>query len=445
MSAREQPLKSTLNCGTMVGFLTTMGLLANTGTVVAQEDARSLSQASFASDVAPILYEKCVVCHRPGSIAPMSLLDYETAKQYAPLIKMQVENRKMPPWFIDHTVGIQEFKDDRSLSDLEIATIAGWVEAGAPQGDPSNMPPVPTFDDEIYEWTLEDEIGRPPDLIVSIPEPFTVQAGVPNLFMDFVSSTGLTEDRWIKAHETKPSLEGFPVVHHATTQMRFPDGKQVNFSEYALGKTGDIFPDGSGLLMKAGTELEWNLHYAAYSEDRTDRTRIALWFYPKDYEPEHEIHRAAMGNLIDLDLPPGQDEIRHDGYHVLSENIRITVFQPHLHNLGSRQCMEVIYPDNRRQTLNCAFWDFGWHLAYNYAEEAEPLIPKGSVIHVLSWHNNSESNPWAGDPDNWVGFGQRSSDDMSFTHVSYYTLSDEEYAEHVEERLAQFMAEANDQ
>jgi hypothetical protein len=313
-----------------------------------------------------------------------------------------------------------------------------WVDHGALEGDPDNLPPAPSFSDNLA-WTIEGEMGRPPDLIVPIPEPFTVPPDSPNWWMTFFSDTGLTEDRWIQAFETKPSAEGFPVVHHAVTSMEFPEGGGGFLSEYALGKTSDINPPGTGQLIKAGTRLRWNIHYASSPDGQahTDKTRLALWFLPEGEEPEHVLIRSHMADNEDLDLPGGEDSIRTDGYEFLDKNIRITTFQPHLHNLGTRQCIEVIYQDNRRQTLSCAFWDFGWHIAYHYAEEAQPLIPKGSMLHVTSWYNNSNSNPWASDARNWVGFGQRSTDDMSFSWISYYDLSDEEYEEAVSERMAQ--------
>ncbi|MCH7672249.1 MAG: cytochrome c [Proteobacteria bacterium] len=399
---------------------------------------------TFADHVAPIIYDKCVECHRPGSIAPMSLIDYATVRAWAPIIKDRVINRKMPPYFIDKTVGIQRFKDDRSLTDEQIATIARWVDGGASEGDPDNLPPVPSFTDNLA-WTIEGEMGRPPDLIVPIPEPFTVPPNSPNWWMTFYSDTGLTEDRWIQAFETKPSADGFPVVHHAVTSMEFPEGGGGFLSEYALGKTSDINPPGTGQLIKAGTRLRWNIHYASSPDGQahTDKTRLALWFLPEGEEPEHVLVRSHMADNEDLDLPGGEESIRTDGYEFLDKNIRITTFQPHLHNLGTRQCIEVIYQDNRRQTLSCAFWDFGWHIAYHYAEEVQPLIPKGSMLHVTSWYNNSNSNPWASDSRNWVGFGQRSTDDMSFSWISYYDLTDEEYEEAVSERMAQ-MVSSND-
>ena len=369
---------------------------------------------------------------------PCPLIDYATVRAWAPIIKDRVINRKMPPYFIDKTVGVQAFKDDRSLTDEEIATIVRWVDHGALEGDPDNLPPAPSFSDNLA-WTIEGEMGRPPDLIVPIPEPFTVPPDSPNWWMTFFSDTGLTEDRWIQAFETKPSAEGFPVVHHAVTSMEFPEGGGGFLSEYALGKTSDINPPGTGQLIKAGTRLRWNIHYASSPDGQahTDKTRLALWFLPEGEEPEHVLIRSHMADNEDLDLPGGEDSIRTDGYEFLDKNIRITTFQPHLHNLGTRQCIEVIYQDNRRQTLSCAFWDFGWHIAYHYAEEAQPLIPKGSMLHVTSWYNNSNSNPWASDARNWVGFGQRSTDDMSFSWISYYDLSDEEYEEAVSERMAQ--------
>ena len=407
--------------------------------------AQQPNSINFAEQVAPIIYDNCVECHRPGSIAPMSLLDYETVRAWGPVIKDRVEKRSMPPYFIDKEVGVQSFEDDRSLSDQEIATIAAWVDSGSPQGDMNYLPPAPQFEDDVA-WTLEDDMGRPPDLIIPIPEPFTVPADGPNWWMTFYSDTGLTEDRWIKAFETKPSAEGYPVVHHAVTSMEFPDGGGGFLSEYALGKTADINPPGTGQLIKAGTRLNWNVHYAASPDglDRTDRTRLALWFLPEGEDPEHELIRSHMADNEDLDLPGGEERIRTDGYEYLDKNIRITAFQPHLHNLGTRQCIEVIYQDNRRQTLSCADWDFGWHIAYNYSEEVQPLIPKGSMIHVTSWFNNSKSNPWAGDSRNWVGFGQRSTDDMSFSWISYYELTDDEYDEAVAERHAAFEVGSDD-
>ena len=395
---------------------------------------------TFTKDIVPIFQRSCQACHRPGSIAPMSLLTYEETRPWARSIKQRVETRKMPPWFIDRTVGIQDFKDDRSLSDAEIATIAQWVDSGAPRGNPADLPPPVAFNDNLYEWTVADELGREPDLVVPIPEPFLVPASSPNWWIELVSDTGLTEDRWVKALETKPSISGFPVVHHASTsmfQLSAPEERE-RFGEYALGKTADIHPDGTGRLMKAGTQLLWNLHYSANpnGEDTYDQTSIALWFYPLGQEPDRRLSRQSVGSVTDLDFPAGESLVRTDGYTFLQNNVRLSVFQPHLHNLGKRQCMEAIYQDGRVQTLSCADWDFGWHIAYNYADDVQPLLPKGTVLHTISWHDNSEANRWAADPRNWVGWGNRSTDDMAFAHISWYELTDEEYQAQLEERLA---------
>src|SRR4051794_36584856 len=322
--------------------MTALKTLIHGGALIALSSSPLLAQEkTFTKDVAPILQQSCQACHRPGSIAPMSLLTYEDARPWARAIRTQVSRRAMPPWFVDKNVGIQHFKDDRSLSDAEIDTIVKWVDAGAPRGNPADMPPPRKFDDNRYEWTLQKDLGRPPDLVVPIPEPFVVKAGNANWWIDMVSDMGLTEDRWIKAYETKPSLTGFPVVHHATTSMLKPNGEEEGLSEYALGKTGDVHPDGSGRLVTAGAKIRWNMHYSANpnGEDTTDQTSIAFWFYPKGYKPEHPLVRRSVGSVTDLDFPPGDSNVRTDGYTILSDNVRITVYQPHLHNLGKRQCL----------------------------------------------------------------------------------------------------------
>ena len=416
---------------------TVKALMVGAGVVVLSATPSVAQEVTFTKDVAPILQRSCQACHRPGSIAPMSLLTYEDARPWSRAIRAQVAKRAMPPWFIDKNVGIQHFKDDRSLNDREIDTIVKWVDAGSPRGNPADMPPPRTFNDNLYEWTLADQLEREPDLIVPIPEPFLVKAGNPNWWIDMVSDMGLKEDRWIKAYETKPSLEGFPVVHHATTSMMKPNGDEEGLSEYALGKTGDIHPDGSGRLVQAGTKIRWNMHYSQNpnGKDTTDRTSIAFWFYPKGYQPKRPLVRRSVGSVTDLDFPPGESNVRTDGYTFLEDNVRLTVFQPHLHNLGKRQCLEAIYRDGRVQMLNCVNWDFGWHIAYNYADEVQPLLPKGTVLHVISYHDNSSANKWAADPGNWVGWGNRSTDDMSFAHISWYALTDEEYQQQLKERL----------
>ena len=395
--------------------------------------AQDASEVTFTRDVAPILQRSCQMCHRTGSIAPMSLLTYEETRPWARSIREKVAERVMPPWYVDKNIGIQDFKEDKSLSDAEIATIIQWVEAGAPRGNPADLPPPVEFQ-RMNEW----HIGTP-DWIVEIPEPFVVAAEAPDWWGNLESDSGLTEDRWVKAVETKPSAESFSVVHHAVTGVvndeTEDDGALGSFlNEYALGKNGDIFPDGHGRLIKAGSKIRFNLHYHSVGREIVDRTAVGLTFYPRGVEPQHKLISSHVGDNEDLDIPAGESNVRHDGYFLLKENAHVTAFQPHLHNLGKRQCLEAILPDNTARMLNCADWDFGWHIVYNYADGAGPLLPKGSFLHVISWHDNSDANRWNDDPRNWAGFGQRSSDDMSFAWVSWYELDDEAFQAQVAAR-----------
>jgi len=402
---------------------------------IALTAASAFPQAvTFTKDVAPILQRSCQNCHRPESMAPMSLVTYQDARPWAKSIKQKVVQRDMPPWFVDKKVGIRDFKDDPSLSDREIATIAAWVDAGAPQGNPVDMPPPRKFED-VDKW----HIGTP-DLIVSMPVSFTVKPEAPDWWGNFIADSGLTEDRYIKAVETKPSPGGgIKVVHHAVTSLVSDDGgtEGGTLNEYAVGKNGDIYPDGAGKLMKAGSRIRFNMHYHAVGREITERSQVAFVFYPKGYVPKHVMTTVLAPNNDDLDIPAGEDNVRSDAYFKLDKPTRLTSYMPHMHNRGKAQCIEAIYPNMTVQTINCVNrYNFGWQIVYNYADDVAPLLPAGTIIHQISWHDNSTKNPWNPDPRNWVGFGNRTSDDMSRLWLNFYTLSEEEFKAEVAARNA---------
>ena len=435
--------------GTTASLAVAFGVTAAallTQAISAQAPARAgARQVTFNKDVAPILQRSCQNCHRPDSIAPMSFLTYEDVRPWARAIKTKTSAREMPPWFIDRTVGITQFKDDPSLSDRDIETIAAWADGGAVRGNPADLPAPRQFENADI-W----HIGKP-DLIVQSAK-HTVPATGSDWWGDYVADTGLTEDRYLKAVETKPAMGAKKVTHHAVTFLMQDEGETDLvgrgasggggesggfLNEYAVGKNGDIFPEGTGRLVKAGAKIRFNMHYHPIREETVDQTEVALVFYPKGYKPKYYILASHTGDFEDMDLPAGVDNIRSDGYTKLTKNARITSFQPHLHNRGKAQCIEAIYPDGKVEQLNCVNnYQFGWHVVYNYADEVQPLLPAGTMLHVISWHNNTASNRYNPDPRNWVGFGQRSIDDMSFAWVNYVWLTDDDFKAQVDARKA---------
>ena len=387
-------------------------------------------QVTFTRDVAPILQKSCQSCHRPGSIGPMPLLTYEDARPWARSIKDRVSRRQMPPWHVDRAVGIHRFKDDPSLSDEQVQTIVGWVDAGAPKGNPDDMPPPRVFDDSD-RW----HIGKP-DVIVSMPQAFTVKPEQADWWGNFYADAGLTEDRYIKAVEAKPSPGAARVVHHAVQTLVYDEGTDPGgvLVEYAVGKNGDVFPDGAGKLMKAGAKVRFNMHYHAIGQPVTDRTSVGIVFYPKGYVPKHVIRTILSPNQDDLDIPAGASDVRSDAYYKMERPARLIGFMPHMHNRGKKQCLEAIYPDMHVEQLNCVNYDFNWQIVYNYADDVAPLLPAGTIMHVISWHDNSVANKYNPDPRNWVGFGNRTTDDMSRHWLTFYYMSDDEFKAEVAER-----------
>jgi hypothetical protein len=391
---------------------------------------------TFSKDIAPILQKSCQNCHRPGAIAPMSLLTYQDARPWAKSIKAKVAAREMPPWYIDRHIGINKFKDDPSLTDAEIATIGKWADAGAPQGNAADMPAPRQFSD-VDKW----HIGKP-DMVVSLPKPYELKASGPDEFYDVDVDPGFTEDMYISAVETKPEAYSFKVIHHATANMiedEEVDPVGLFFNEYALGKNGDIFPEDSGRLIKAGSKIHFNLHLHPSGERSLVNVSIGFKLFPKGQVPKHVAFTQHMGDNTDIDIPPGQ-MVRTDGYFRLPRAAVLSAFQPHMHNRGKAMCMEAIYPDiradsarpgpARTETLNCVSnYQFGWHITYPYAEDVSPILPAGTIIHITAWHDNTAANKYNPNPRNWVGYGQRTIDEMSFAWVSLFYIDENEYQE----------------
>src|SRR5579863_3188092 len=296
--------------------------------------ASAQAQVTFTKDVAPILQERCQSCHRPDTFAPMSLMTYEEVRPWAKSIRQKVVAREMPPWYIDKNVGVRHFKNDVSLSDEQIATIVKWVDAGSPKGDSKDLP-APLKVDDSAQWRM----GQP-DLIVTLPKDRIVPAKGADQWIDVIADSGLKEDRYIAGIEVKP-IKGFRVVHHVTTSMKHDDdaddGDNVQgtfLNEYALGKNADVFPEGAGRLMKAGTKINFNLHLHPMGKETPANVALALKFYPKGVTPKYIETTEKIGDPKDLDIPPNADNVRFDAYNTLAKPARLLSFQPHLHNRG---------------------------------------------------------------------------------------------------------------
>jgi hypothetical protein len=434
--------------GTVLAAAIVAALLVMTSSVaIGQSGAPSgaSGQVTFTKDVAPILQRSCQSCHRPGSVAPMSLLTYDEARPWARSIKTKVTAREMPPWHVDRNIGITKFKQDPSLSDAEIATIAKWVDSGAPMGNPADMPKPRVFS-ELDQWF----IGKP-DIIVTNEKAYILPATGPDNIVDMLVDPGFKEDMYVMAIESKPAdAKSFKVVHHFTTNLvedpeEDPTGLFLN--EYALGKNGDVFPPNSGRLIKAGTKINFNLHLNPRGEETPVNVKLGLKVFPKGQVPKYVAFTQHMGDAPDLDIPAGAIS-RHDGYFRLPRPALLSSFQPHMHNRGKAQCIEAIYPDvradsarpgpARTETISCVSnYQFGWHITYPYADDVAPLLPAGTIVHVISWHDNTQANRWNPNPKNWVGGGSRSIDEMSFSWITLTYLEDDDFQQRVAERQRQ--------
>jgi hypothetical protein len=427
------------------------GALAHNAYAQAPSARPANDEVTFTRNIAPILQAKCQVCHRPNSIAPMSLQTYQEVKPFAALIKQRVQSRTMPPWHIDKTVGIQQFKNDRSLTDAEINTLVKWVDAGALQGSPKDMPPPVSWPDP-KAWQLAKEFGQP-DLVVK-SSPYTVRATGQDVWWRPVVETGLTEPRWVRAIEVRPSFpNGRKTVHHVLTLLEqneqgvthlastahSPRMSAGLFMEWAVGKVGEVFAPDAGKLMLPGAKIRWEVHYYTVGQEiKNDEVELGVWFYPKGVVPKNRtilrMFNAARGS--ELDIPPGQNSMVQD-FYVLPAPARLENFQPHMHMRGKAMSMEAIYPDGRKEMLSMVSnFQWRWHVNYIYENNAAPLLPKGTVLVFTAWHDNTTANPNNPDPAQWVGWGDRTVDEMAHVWIDVTYLEQADFDKLVAERRA---------
>ena len=433
---------------------------AGTGPALAAGPAAP-ANVTFSKDVAPILQAKCQSCHEPGSIAPMPLVSYQDVRPWARSIRERVARRQMPPWHIDRSVGIQKFKNDMSLSDEQIATILAWVDAGAPQGDPKDLPPARPVATSLY-WQAERDGYGPPDIVIKSGER-TMPALHQDAWWRPVVDIPVTEPRWARMVEIRPSnLKGRKILHHSVAyQVLNPDNVEaVNtgigrgfggagatasdlinsrpmLMEWAIGKGYDRYLDGTGKLIMPGEKIAWDEHIHAAGEEITAGSELGIWLYPKGQEPKKRSYLVPFTGLKNgpnaLDIPPNQVSST-EGFTLLRENTLITNFQPHFHLRGKAMLVEAILPDGRTETISYVQdFDFRWMTNYIYADDAVPAFPKGTIIHMSAWYDNTANNKNNPDPNQWVGYGDRTVDEMAHAWMNVVYLSDEEYAAWVAE------------
>jgi mono/diheme cytochrome c family protein len=413
---------------------------------------------TFAKDVAPILYEHCAECHRPNDMAPMSLLTYKAARPWARSIKEKVVARQMPPWHADPHYG--QFANDRRLNQQQIDTIVAWVDQGAKEGNPKDLPAAPAFPDG---W----KIGKP-DVVLSMQEDYTLEASGADEYINFVMPTSFKDDVWIRAAEIHPGNR--KVVHHViafiqtpqfqaqwkTTQGK-PSARSIFYQDgtlirtkleaptyddgctapdggfargsgqeglgfplcfYTPGKDLDIFPDGMAKAIPAGSNIVIQVHYSKTTGKlENDRTSVGLFFAKEP--PQKVLTSFGVINHY-FKIPPGADNHEVKGCYTFSRDVELFTLLPHMHVRGKDMKYDVIYPDGKRETvLFVPNYNFNWQTLYKL--EKPLVLPKGTKMIVTAHYDNSEKNKYNPDPTKTVRFGDPTYDEMMVGYFDYVT------------------------
>jgi hypothetical protein len=391
---------------------------------------------TFSKDVAPILFKNCVGCHRPGEIAPMSLLTYKDARPWAKAIRDEVSERNMPPWHADAPKGT--FHNERGLSDEERDTIVRWVNGGAKPGHPKDMPPAPTFTDG---W----QIGKP-DLVLEMPEEYSLPAEGTIQYEYFYLPTNFTEAKYVQAIEVRPGNR--EVVHHVLVYYRAkPDVQRAPvlklnpehskmppetpgihqrpprtdlpprriLATYAPGTNPQVMPLGTALRLEAGGVIELQMHYTTNGEAATDRTKVGLIFSkdasPREVRPFHFFNTTLL-------LPAGAADVSVDAQVEFQQDTTLWGIFPHTHLRGKKWEYKLLLPDGTAKSiLSVPRYDFNWQTYYMFKEPLQ--IPKGSKIVSTAWYDNSATNKSNPDPNSDVKWGDQTWEEMQYTGILF--------------------------
>lgn len=380
---------------------------------------------TFYRDILPILQNHCQECHRPGEIAPMPLLTYQQTRPWAKAIKTNVLSGKMPPWPADPHFG--KFANDRSLSRGEIDTLSNWADSGAAEGKSSDAPAPRTF---VQGWNIPQ-----PDLVIKMPQPFAIPAKGTIEYQYVIIPTGFTDDKWVQAVEVRPSNRA--VVHHAVIFLREPDSRWLTGAQtgvafapvvsspqerlintggggsdilttYTPGMVPDNWGPGQAKLIKAGSDLVFQIHYTADGTAGIDQTEIGLVFAKQPLR--EKIVSVNTANRM-FRIPPGDPNYSAEATYMVRRPMTLVNLFPHLHLRGKAFQYDVIYPDGHTETiLKVDKWSLNWQLSYTLAQ---PLaLPAGTRIRVTAWWDNSANNPANPDPKAEVTWGEQSWEEM---------------------------------
>ena len=336
-----------------------------------------------------------------------------------------------------------------------------WVDQGALQGNPADMPKPRPVTTTLY-WQGERDGYGPPDLVVKSPEYVMPAVSQDQWWRPMVDIPGLTEPRWVRMVEIRPTnIQGRKILHHSIAHVVMnADAPDVDASfsgvasgrfqqddpsaavnarpslmEWAIGKGYDRYRDGTGKLLKPGEKISWDQHVHAVGEEVKAGSELGLWLYAKGEEPKHRSYLIGFTGLkngaVGLDIPPNS-VVHTEGFTVLKENTIITNFQPHFHLRGKAMQVEAILPDGTTQIISYVDnFNFNWMTNYIFADDVAPAFPKGTVIHVIAFYDNTKANKNNPDPNQWVGYGDRTVDEMAHAWMNVVYISDAEYQQFV--------------
>jgi mono/diheme cytochrome c family protein len=376
------------------------------------QQERAAREVTYARDVAPIVYASCAYCHRPGEIAPFSLLTYKDARPWAQSIKRQVVQTTMPPWNAHPAYG--EFQNPRVLSQKEIDTIVAWADGGAKEGNPADMPPLPQF---AEGW----QIGVP-DLVLVMKEPVKIPAAGTIPYASYPADFVFPEDTWIQAIEIRPGNRR--VVHHAVAQANLAGangmGGGQNVHLYSPGLDAMIWRDGYGKFFPKGTRISFQMHYNAIGTEQTDLTKVGFKFAKVPVHTQVNTTIVLNNSLV---IPPMVQKHEVIGAFQFPTDARIHGLRPHMHLRAQLGTASLIAPDGgRRVLLHVPRWDDAWQ---NYYVLAKPAVaPKGSILEYLASYDNSPANPLNPDPTVPVAWGQQVWDEMHSVYMTWTEINE---------------------